>query len=570
MTLSVSGILEGYLTIYGWQVYTSLFLLLVAVGAVLYPIARIVFDATLHFTETGQSPALGARALIIRLMIYSLVLILGLIPVVPLSVNAVNVQNRCGREALASLGQRYEFLKNTSEGSLGGAKDARAPLLPYLAMALASGFNAVLNKATPCLVDLTNLSMALNLLDFSAAEDPNALRTSVDRFERECGRRAREIAVGFLDGKYLGGDGRKYMEDQLAKYGPTSQERQKQLVYFGSKFFQEVFYKTCTGGDQTSPAGLLCTMLPLRALQPVPGFPYDATRDSDASEAQAARGEGFPTCQEWWSDSANGLRAQLIKAGGDALKNKSAGLTISTCPGKAFIPSSLCTWIGTLVNDIQDGQDVVVEQMMLAGKRQLASQTPEIGWGTGVAMGGLFLFSDVAESVAQQTAGYWALLYIMKVGSALLQPFLLMTVFLLWGVFLVFGEMRGMMMVKGMMLIFVLSILPGLWGFADYVDDQLFLALFPNAPPMSGMGILKELMTNHSTIERILLGFTTMVFYVVLPLLMFYLIAEAGGPQHANAMVNAGISNPARAQGGMVSGGVSSASTRSWANPRGK
>ena len=564
MSLSVSGILEGYLTVYGWQVYASLFLLLVAVGAVLYPVARLLFDATLAFAESGHSPTLGARGLIVRLAIYLLVLVLGLIPTVPLSVNAVNVQNQCGREALVSLGQHYPFLQNRSEGHLGGITDSHVPLLPYLAMLLASGFNAVLNNATPCLTDLTNLSMALNVLDFSGAEDPNALRTAVDRFERECGRRARAIAVGFLEGKYWGGQGREYLEDLLEKYAKTPDERKKQLVYFGSAFLREVFYKPCQGGDQTTPAGLLCTLRPLRALQPVPGFPYDASRDSDASQAQAARGEGFPTCDEWWNDGAHGLRVQLVKAGGEALKNKAAALSFSTCPGQAFLPSALCTWLGSLVNAIEEGEDVVVEQMLLAGQRHLSAQTPDIGWGTGLVAGGLFLFSDVAESIAQQAAGYWALLYIMKVGAALLQPFLLMTVFMLWGVFLVFGEMRGMIMVKGLMLIFVLSILPGLWGFADYVDDQLFLALYPNAPALSGVGIAKELMTDHSTIERILLGFTTLVFYVVLPLLMLYLIAEAGGPKSATNMTNAGISSPARDQGGVVSGGVRGASGRQW------
>jgi len=203
MSLSVSGILEGYLTVYGWQVYASLFLLLVAVGAVLYPVARLVFDAALAFAESGHSPALGARGLIVRLAIYLLVLVLGLIPLVPLSVNAVNVQNRCGREALVSLGQHYPFLQNRSEGRLGAITDSHVPLLPFLAMLLASGFNAVLNSATPCLADLTHLSMALNVLDFSAAEDPNALRTAVDRFERECGRRARHRR-GFFGGQVFG------------------------------------------------------------------------------------------------------------------------------------------------------------------------------------------------------------------------------------------------------------------------------------------------------------------------------------------------------------------------------
>jgi len=81
------------------------------------------------------------------------------------------------------------------------------------------------------------------------------------------------------------------------------------------------------------------------------------------------------------------------------------------------------------------------------------------------------------------------------------------------------------------------------------------------------VGIAKELMTDHSTIERVLLGFTTMVFYLVLPLLMFYLIAEAGGPTSAMRMASDAINNPARAQGGIVSGGVGGASVRGWVRP---
>ena len=82
--MTVSGILEGYLTLYGWQVHASIFLLLVATGAVLYPVARIVFDIAMGYGEGGSGPEAGARSLIIRLAIYMLVLVLGLVPIVPL------------------------------------------------------------------------------------------------------------------------------------------------------------------------------------------------------------------------------------------------------------------------------------------------------------------------------------------------------------------------------------------------------------------------------------------------------------------------------------------------------
>ncbi|TVR63186.1 MAG: hypothetical protein EA420_07970 [Candidatus Competibacteraceae bacterium] len=551
--MAVSSVLEGYLTIYGWQVYATLFLLLVGAGAVLYPVARLVFDAALGYAEGRDDPETGARGLIARLLVYVLVLVLGLIPIVPLEVAAVSAQNRCGSEGLAALGERHAALRGSDYG-FGDLGAARVPLLPYLAMVLASGFNAVLYHTTPCLPDLTKLNLAMNTLDFGAAEDPNALRAAVERFERECGERARKIALDYLTGRF-GPEGQQLMEERLRTQATTEAERRKQLVYFGSRFYREVFYRGCAGGgDLTTPAGRLCNMTPLRAREPVDGFPYDPVRDSDASAYQAATGQGFPTCEQWWSDPAHGLFAQLVAAGGRDLHDKAARLGVRAAG---------CAWpsIGfpvgcDLAGAIENGREVVVEQMLLAGKRQLGRHAPEVGWGTGLAAAGLFAFSDVGQNLAAQAAGYFATVYAMKIGSGLLQPFLLMTVFVLWGVFLVIGEMRGMALVKGLMLIFLLSILPGLWDLADYIDDRLFLALYPTAPPLSVAGIPAELMADHSTVERVLLLFVTMVFYLLFPLLMLYLIAEAGGPTTGVNIADRGMHGPARELGGTAGGAV--------------
>ena len=81
--MSVNGVLEGYLTVYGWDVYAAIFLLLVAVGLVLYPVARVLFDLAITYAEGGSTPEAGARTLIVRLCIYLLVLVLGLIPLAP-------------------------------------------------------------------------------------------------------------------------------------------------------------------------------------------------------------------------------------------------------------------------------------------------------------------------------------------------------------------------------------------------------------------------------------------------------------------------------------------------------
>jgi hypothetical protein len=71
-------------------------------------------------------------------------------------------------------------------------------------------------------------------------------------------------------------------------------------------------------------------------------------------------------------------------------------------------------------------------------------------------------------------------------------------------------------------------------------------------------------MADHSTIERILLTFTTSVFYLILPLLMLYLVAEAGGPSQTGAMASQGLNNPAKELGMVGNAGTSRAQLRQW------
>jgi len=559
--MSVSSVLEGYLAVYGWQLYATIFFLAVAVGGVLYPIARLVFDAAIAQAESDGDAALGARSLLARLAIYFLVLVLGLLPLIPLEVGGLQVQNRCGRDALQALGQNFKSLQGNDYG-FARLQSARVPVLAYAAMALAAGFNAVINKATPCLVDLTNLNLAVNVLDLSEAEDPNALYAQVQRFERECGIKASRIAYDFLNDAKAP-ESRQYMNDLLERYaGGDARLRRIQLVYFGSKFYQENFYRPCVGGgDPNTPAGKLCGLIaPLRAENPVSGFGYDAARDSDASRYEAAHNLGRPTCYEWWNDG-NGLRAQILKAAQKkASKSYNSLLFGRPCRpdlGDDKVLGSICFQQGVA------SDDVLVEQTLLSPKRQLANapSLENASWQSGLLGAALFAFSDVAQSIAAQAAGYWVTLYLMKIGASLLQPFLLMTVYMLWALFLVIGEMRGMTLVKGMMLIFVLGILPGLWAFAEHIDDQLFLLLYPGAQPITSPLSLNanELLTDPSIVERLILLLVAGAYYIALPLLLLYLIAEVGGPRSGTSLASEGVNNPARGLANIGGGPVGSA-----------
>lgn len=341
------------------------------------------------------------------------------------------------------------------------------------------------------------------------------------------------------------------------------------MILIGSPFHQNVFYRHCpvsaAGGG--SAAAFLCNMVPLRAESPVEGFPYDPNRDDDVSAQQAAAGEGFPTCYEWWNDPQAVLRGQIARAGDRSLTELTRELNATRCQGLLgpdFAGHEQC--LQNLTSGLADYEALIVRQMQLSGQRNRLlddnSQTL-LGWGAvGLGAAALFGLSDAATALAASVAGYYTTMYLFKIGAGLFQPFLLMTVFLLWGVFLIIGEMRGMALIKGMMLIFVLSILPSLWSLADHLGNQLFLALYPNAPLDAWS--LSQLFGEHSTVERVVLDIVTTAFYVVLPLLMLYLVAEAGGAgsTQATGMTSTGVNNPSESTGRLVGGPIGSARGR--------
>ncbi|WP_143143186.1 hypothetical protein [Suttonella ornithocola] len=83
-----------------------------------------------------------------------------------------------------------------------------------------------------------------------------------------------------------------------------------------------------------------------------------------------------------------------------------------------------------------------------------------------------------------------------------------------------------------MVLIFVICIFPGLWAIAEHLDDQLFDAIAQKREAIAGAGGL-----NMSMAERLILDMANTAFYFIFPLLLLYLISEAGSAR-ASSVVN--------------------------------
>ncbi len=85
--------------------------------------------------------------------------------------------------------------------------------------------------------------------------------------------------------------------------------------------------------------------------------------------------------------------------------------------------------------------------------------------------------------------------------------------------------------ITAMFLILAIRFFTPLWAMADYLDAQLFTALFPDATWLGS--------TITQSVERLLLDMVLTVLYVVAPMLLLYLMNMAG--QNISKVGDAGM-----------------------------
>lgn len=140
----------------------------------------------------------------------------------------------------------------------------------------------------------------------------------------------------------------------------------------------------------------------------------------------------------------------------------------------------------------------------------------------------------------------------------MLQPMLLMGIFCFWGIYLVVADYRWSTILKGLILIFIISILPGLWSVSQHLDSALWHALYPNIDNLASLAVQSK----ESYVERLLLDAANTVFNVIFPLILMYLVTEAGGGNatQAYSASNNRAEQIGRTGGSMAGGTVSGAS----------
>ena len=557
--MEVASILDAYTTAYGWSVYKLIFLFLVALGAPLYPIAMILSDLASGYAERGGDPKQIVPAAMYRFVMYFLVVIFAFLPSIPLDMEVAKIRTPCGtiemQQNINVTEQQFEF------------EQTHVPAVPWIAMQAASGLKAVINTMLPCVEDLTATNQALRSLDISQAEDPAQLNTEQNRFAQECFVPSVEHYQRTVRGQY-GQPAADRMRELSQEYVDDNDTAKEMILSLpSSTFLRAYFYQKpelCEGLIETDAMYYYCLGLPIKAQGPVDQI--DGNETSLLSQYQQSIGETIPTCAEWFNTPDVGLRDRLFDAAEKKITSQASyilsGYASRVNPGlsSGVSPSDATTvtrdLYSSMLNASQENyRDFMVDRLYTNAAQKSGSLLSEqnqstlnviAGAGAIGTIAGVFNI-DLAESIGQEAVSFYSSAMIFKVAASLFQPLLLSGIFMFWGIYLIISRMQGEAMFMGAIMIFLISIIPGIWAIGNHLDDKLYVAMFPQTESLAD--ILKS-PSDH--LQRLILDVVSTVYYIILPMILLYVAAMAGTSAQTIKATSDSIQSPSSQGGGNI------------------
>ncbi len=128
--------------------------------------------------------------------------------------------------------------------------------------------------------------------------------------------------------------------------------------------------------------------------------------------------------------------------------------------------------------------------------------------------------SGTALQVANAFSGFYTTMFVIKTATPMIQAVLLMMIYALLLIYLVVSEYDVEAVITALFLILAIRFFTPLWALADYLDSQLFVAMFPDATFLGSIFTMG--------IERLLLDMVLTTLYVVAPSLLLAMLAMAG------------------------------------------
>lgn len=563
--MHTSSYLEAFLSVYGWMMYNTLYELFAMTWLLFLPFMKLGFLTFIDTLSDSANRYGQFKKGIITFVLMLFALFLAVVPLDKITVKDATVVSHCKvpdklndyqqwkiKNAPPQLKEFYGF--DVTEGG-------KVPLLPSLVMRIASGTNNVIYQRMPCAPSVRNFAMVMKTAEVTSKD----LRGEVERFNLECATPARD-RINNLKQK-APKTYRKIIEwgrgDIKDKKIAKRNSEEKEVTYPGSKTF-----KVIMSGNPSEISGLVDPtekqafdeiMLgatpgesPLRSAGAVPGVDSD---DQDASQQQQANNTGLVKCTDWWDkklypslseNASNDVSLKVAKDDfffNDCHTFNSAG-SYEGFGGEYEYDAKKCKAAVEKASGDKEYKDQVVYHMisnMSGNNSSLALNKEDIDTVQTVGVLGVIgavlgsfvgLGNSVLSSIANNAASFYAQMFFYRMILQMLQPMLLMGIFTFWGIYLIIADYRWETILKGLILIFIISILPGLWSISQHLDSALWQALYPGVDTLAALA--EE--SNESYVERILLDAANTVFNVIFPLILMYLVNEAGGGRPSGAI----------------------------------
>jgi hypothetical protein len=273
MTLYTTDYLEYYLTLVSWIVHNGIWAVLVASGVFAIPFLAIILQewlkARAEGADEGNKGALSAVRIENRIFVAIVVILFAGIPFIDVDFNTLRFDRTRSVQCQVSVPEPAQTGWSQSFSTLNN-QSAKVPVWWFFMHAISRAVTGASVAAIPCGTDLRQMRMEV---DATRIDDP-VLAQEVSDFTHDCYGPAR--ARLFMNRPDL------------------DEEQMYDVTWIGSRFFLDT-------------AGYYDTY---RAKTPREGWPYDSGRDAGLAEVPS--GAGYPTCNQWWSDGTNGLRARLL------------------------------------------------------------------------------------------------------------------------------------------------------------------------------------------------------------------------------------------------------------------
>ncbi len=554
--MNVGSLLEIYTTMFGWSIYNAMFDLFRATGLILVPFIIMLvknWKEPLQSQNDKAASVVSQSRVTIDSMAMLAVFMLAVVPILGLGVNEVRYRVACTDQTGGT--DVYTDVVGSSTGttydaSLAAINNVRIPVLWMLVMQVGSGVNAALSSSFLCFEDIKGLDQQLRNLTIK----DQSLRREYFRFANECYLPAKSKYAEAM----RGGNYHNYVEPLAESFITTplsfysSMPERDDFFYMGSYFYQQTsgFYKefnVSTCPSQPGGCGFKARSgvfnWPINQVRD--RYPEDLVNNPDPNNPLY----GKPYCDEWWTDSNRGLRGKLLQS------IEASTVYQEKQPGdqrwEAILKSMKNAYVSSAYTD-QELEDIIIKRYVaedppsftpdkggLFGNNDFADinfNTPLqnlenaaagiAGLGAAaLASRGKFAAvksgaSKGSQSFALQLADFYTNMLIAKQAAPMVQAVLLMMIYMLLLVYFIMSNYDIDATIQVIFVILAFQFFTTIWNFADYLDAQLFVSMYPDATLLGGVATYGP--------NRLILDVVLTILYVVAPFLLLWIMNMAG------------------------------------------